>query len=211
MYKFSIKNQVKRLRREGDSLNEIALKIHLPKSTISRWCKNVVLSKSQLNKLFIKKIRGLKQGRIKGILSQRLKRLEKLKNYKVEGDKRFSRLSSNDVFIAGLFVYLAKGSKRNISFSDDDTVMIKFIVKWFETYFKITSERFIFTIFTPKKKAVAAKRLWIKHLGFPKKQFKIMKSDQERLNFRILKSTDLFYRILGLAYGFFKNHRASRG
>ena len=67
------------LRRRGYSFKDIAIKLSVSKSTVSRWCRGIKLTEKQKNKLFFKKVKGLKQGRIKGILTQKQKRLEKIK------------------------------------------------------------------------------------------------------------------------------------
>ncbi len=216
MFNLSLKNEVKRLRKRGFSLKDIksgiltSKRYSISKATLSRWCKHVKLSENQIKRLIIKKKKGLKQGRIKGILSQKQKRLQKIKNYKTEGEKKFSDISNREVFIAGLFMYLAGGSKKRISFTNSDPVILKFIVKWFEIFFKVPPEKFVFTVFTSKDKLKTARRSWSKGFGFPARQFKLVKSKQDSITFRVSKSTDLFYRLLGFVYGFFKSHNLSR-
>ena len=89
------------LRRQGYSFKDIALKVSVSKSTVSRWCRGIKLTEKQKNKLFFKKVKGLKQGRIKGILTQKQKRLEKIKNYKIEGEKKIEEISNKEFFVEG--------------------------------------------------------------------------------------------------------------
>lgn len=210
MIKLSSKIEARKLRRRGNSIESIANELSVSKSTASRWCRGVKLSKKQTQKLFIKKIKGLIQGRKRGILVKKYNRLNKIKNYKIEGEKRFNELSNQEIFIAGLFMYLAGGSKKRISFTSSDPVILKFMVKWFETFFKVPPERFVFKIFSRKSKIKTAKRFWAKEIDFPFKRFKVLRSKEDRLAFRISGSADLFYKILGLAYGFFKRYKLSR-
>lgn len=218
------------LRRQGYSFKDIALKVSVSKSTVSRWCRGIKLTEKQKNKLFFKKVKGLKQGRIKGILTQKQKRLEKIKNYKIEGEKKFEEISNKEFFVAGLSIYLVGGSKKSISFSVSDPVIANFMSKWLEVFFKVPSDRFRFLILlkhASKNKVKTVKRFWSKHLNFPISQFKVVNSSKlkqkkpskkldERLNgqygtltIKVSKSIDLFYKILGLAYGFFKNFKKS--
>lgn len=209
MIKLSSKIQARKLRRRGDSIESIANELSVSKSTASRWCHGVKLTEKQAQRLWTSKIKALKQGRKQAILVRKYKRLNKIKNYKTEGEKKFSDTSNRDVFIAGLFMYLAGGSKKRVSFTNSDPVILKFMVKWFEVFFKVPPEKFVFTVFTSKSKLKTAKRSWSKEFGFSSKQFKVIKSKQERFAFRVSKSTDLFYEIFGLAYGFFKKQKVS--
>lgn len=228
MTKSIIKIQAQRLRRGGYSLKDIAIKLSVSKSTVSGWCRGIKLTEKQSNLLFLKKIKGLKQGRIKGVLTQKQKRLEKIENYKIEGEKKFEEISNKEFFVAGLTGYLVGGSKKNVSFSASDPVIVNFMLKWLEDFFKIPPDRFKFLIlfkYASKNKVKTSKRFWSKYLKFPTHQFKIIYSSKskqkkstkklsERLNgqygtltIQVSKSTDLFYKILGLTYGFFKNFK----
>ena len=57
-HKISTRNDVIGLRKKGLSYSEIRRYIHLPKSTLSRWLRSVVLSEIQHKKLVAQRFRG---------------------------------------------------------------------------------------------------------------------------------------------------------
>lgn len=60
--RLELKQEAQKMRRNGISYNEIVSKLHIPKSTVSDWCKDVKLTKEQINNLYAAK----KQGALKG-------------------------------------------------------------------------------------------------------------------------------------------------
>jgi len=60
--KLEDKLKAQHLRRQGLSYREILLQINVSKDTISRWCRDIVLSKAQKNRLLGNKIYGQRKG-----------------------------------------------------------------------------------------------------------------------------------------------------
>ena len=56
MSKYELKAKAQALRREGVSINEIKDKLGISKSTVSFWCKDIILTEAQYKK--IKRRRG---------------------------------------------------------------------------------------------------------------------------------------------------------
>ena len=55
--KIKEKNQALKLRKQGLSYNEIREKIPVSKDTLSRWCRDIVLSPGHMEKLLQKRLK----------------------------------------------------------------------------------------------------------------------------------------------------------
>lgn len=108
-----LKQKAQNLRKEGYSYNKIIALLHIPKSTVSDWCKDVSLNKEQISQLYKSK----KQGAIKGsyIASQNKikQRLEITQKLFLIGKKVIGALSKRDRFIAGVAFYSSEGTKTD--------------------------------------------------------------------------------------------------
>ena len=50
MARFKEKNKALLLRKKGESINDIAKKIKVSKSIVSRWCRDIKLTSEQIEK-----------------------------------------------------------------------------------------------------------------------------------------------------------------
>ncbi len=79
------------MRENGESLGDISKNLHIAKSTLSFWCKDIILSESSIRKI---KTKG-KDKSVRGLLRFYLKWL-KLRN--VEKESLIFRLTLNEFF-----------------------------------------------------------------------------------------------------------------
>ncbi len=217
MAKSELKIKARNLRKSGNSIKDIARDLHVPKSTISGWCSDIELTERQIEALMQRKEGAIRRGQINGALKNKQKRLEIVRRYEVEGLKAFPKLSRAEYFIAGLVLYLAEGSKkdRNIDFVNSDPAVIKFMLHWFYMFFDLNWNNFVFRVSINKihqSRDSIVQKYWADFLKVPMQQFRktvFLKSKQNKryenhetyfgtFRFRMLKSTDLSYRILGL-------------
>lgn len=70
-----------KLRRKGESIKRIAQILKIAKSTVSLWCQEIKLTKSQIEALHIRMVRGGYKGRLKGALLQKERREIKVKMF----------------------------------------------------------------------------------------------------------------------------------
>ena len=214
--------KARKLRKEGLSIIKIAALLKIAKSSISLWCRDIELTEAQKLALIASKEDGLKRGQLMGAESQKKRRLDKIEQYRLEGINRLSNLSLEQYFSSGLTLYLAEGSKeRRIIFTNSDPRIVKFMMNWFKTFFKIKTENFTFyliinEIHKPREEIV--KNYWSNYLNISLMQFRktsFVKNKQKKIyenydryygtvHFQILKSTELSYRIRGLLAGLFE-------
>ena len=205
------------LRKNGLSIKEIAKKINVSKSTVSRWCSDIELTKEQIQKLDENQILGAYRGRLIGARIQLEKRLKIINDFKKLGKKEIGSLSGRDLLIAGLSLYLGEGSKKRnqIQFTNSDPEIIKFMIKWFKLIIGISQDRFALNVFINelhKNRAENIMSFWSNVIGMPSDQFNktvFIKSKSKKvyensdkyfgtLAIRVKKSSRIQYKILGL-------------
>lgn len=220
MAKSKQKLKAGQLRRQGKSIKEIAGLLDASRSTISIWCRDIKLTPRQIRLLNEKMIAGGHKGRLKGAAIQKERKREKIERYLIAGKKEIGLLSVREFLIAGLCLYWGEGNRKKpgVRFFNSDPEMIKFILRWFKEMFGIENERYIIYIMINqihKGRINDVKRYWKNALGLPnncfrkptlikaksKKVYENFKQHYGTLNIRISKSTDLYYRILGLIKG----------
>lgn len=216
MAKSLLKIEARKLRKEGISIRDIAKNLNISKSTVSLWCADIILTEEQIKNLLQLKSNAIKAYQLNGAFSNRKKKLDKIESYKKEGLAKFKNISNKEFFMAGLALYIAEGRKnRRVTFTNSDPRIIKFMLKWFETFFNKSFEEISFYIYineSHKERGVVVKSYWVNYLNVPASQFRklvFIKSKHKKiyenhnnhfgtLHCEVLKSSDLLYKINGL-------------
>jgi len=138
--KLNLKPKAIKLRRKGYSINDIAKILRISESTASLWCRKIILTSKQKKNLeertnkklqkFFKMVEKQKQDRTK--IKNKIQR---------EAEREIGGLSKRDLFIAGIALYWAEGFKHQsegrIGFCNSDPAMIKFMINFLVSHFKI--------------------------------------------------------------------------
>lgn len=124
------------LRRQGLSYREILLQINVSKDTISRWCKDIVLSQEQKDRLIKNKSFGQRKGSQVSADNKRQARILRTETIFKEAKKELGSLTKRDRFIAGITLYAGEGSKGDGrgAFANSDPKIIKFMIDWFKEF-----------------------------------------------------------------------------
>lgn len=137
-----------KLRKQGKTYTEIQreLKMRIPKSTLSGWCKDVELPKEYQKR--IKKIilKNAQKGRTVALIVNRVKR-EKLLNALRAKNEHFVRyLNKNVCKLLLSILYLGEGSKhksaRELRLGNADSEIIKFYLKLLYKCFPVSKKKF---------------------------------------------------------------------
>jgi len=141
--KLEQKELAKSLRKKGYSYGKIKIITGLSKDTISRCCRDIVLTGFQIKQLDLNRQHGQTLASLKGAKSNQLKRINSEKILLEEGVNQVGKISSRDKFIAGIMLYQAEGSKTNnaVEFTNSDPDTIKLMVNWFEIYCQISKDK----------------------------------------------------------------------
>lgn len=141
--KLEEKGTVQKLRSEGLSYGEIQKQVKVSKDTISRWCKDVILSPKQLDRLLQNKLNGATKGRLIGAKKQQNERIERSKLLFEKGVSKIGKLTKRDRFIAGVGLYIGDGGKgdKRFAFSNSDPKTIKLMSQWLTEFFDISPDK----------------------------------------------------------------------
>lgn len=140
MTKETNKNLARRLRQEGKSYSEILKLIKVSKSTISLWLRDMPLSEKQK-----KQMEGRTKSRYAGSKARQQTRINVTKEIIENSKKESTDLLGNKLFLSGLMLYWAEGTKRGqeaVIFSNSDPNMIRLMMEWFRKVCQVKEERF---------------------------------------------------------------------
>ncbi len=162
----SLKATAIELRKRGLSYGEIKKKLHVSKSTLSYWLKDIRLTEEQRKRFYTANVLLLSRG----AQSQKERRLreiaEIIKNAKKEVSSSIS-LESYRLFGAAL--YWAEGNKKNsLGITNSDPYLILFMVKWFEKIFDVPPNTLkAWLNIYPQQNELEIKKFWSQLTGIP--------------------------------------------
>lgn len=163
------------LRRRGKSFDEIRSVIpNLPKSTLSGWFKDIELTDEQLRNLEKRIQNKLEKARFASAKTNREKRIQRTLQIFNEAKKEFPNFSINPLFLVGLSMYWAEGSKRGgtVEVINSDIEVIKLMIKWFNKFLGVPVEKMRFRLYTHKQFAhEESEKFWARELDVNLSQF----------------------------------------
>lgn len=223
--KENFKNQAIKLRQEGCSYSEILKNIPVAKSTLSLWLRSIGLSRKQKQRLTLKKLTSAR----KGAERKKEQRIESELKIKTEARNEVGKISEREAWLAGVMLYWAEGSKQKdtnvsvaIKFSNSDSRMLLFFVRWLKKYLHVSDEDIVFEIFIYliyKERKKEFVEYWSKELKYPVSKFEkvyfkkhsVKSSRKNKQNnyhgqvvIRVKRSTNLNRKITGWIDGFNK-------
>lgn len=157
--------------------SEILRKVPVAKSSLSLWLRSVVLAKGQRHQLTAKK----RLAQMKGAAARHQQRIKLIQTIGKEAKQDMRRLDDSHLWLAGIMLYWAEGSKEkeyNIgqptTFNNSDPKMIKLFIKWLTDVVKVPKKNIGFSIYihetTNSEKALY---FWSKNLSCDKKNIKV--------------------------------------
>lgn len=203
-----------KLRKQGLSYTQVQKQVHVSKDTLSRWCRNVILSSSQLEKLLERKLVGGEKGRIIGAKVLQEKRVAETKRLFDEGKHEVNKLSKRDRFLLGIALYAAEGTKtdRQIGFSNSDPKLIKFMMQWFRDFCNLNQEKVRARIWIHSNRSESdAKIFWTKITALPLSQFGKSYIAENKVNSKKIRKHIHLNGILGITTTNAKVHRKIMG
>lgn len=128
------KRQAIKLRQQGLSYREIRQIIpNLSKGTISGWLKNITITEENKSQISSRAKTILQKAQLKGAWTNKKKAESRINQIQNEATSQFAKLVRKDLFIAGIMLYWAEGSKKSrcFQFMNSDprliAVMLKFL------------------------------------------------------------------------------------
>lgn len=175
MAKFEERQKAHRLRKKGNSIKAIAAKLGVSKSTVSLWCRDIVLTTKQIEQLKANAISAGHRGRMIGTQRNQQKRLDEIQNYELSGKKEIGKMTKRDLIILASALFWAEGAKTGsrFMFINSDPNMILCIYRYLMTVEKISPDRLFLTvqinrIHEPRIQKVI--KFWSELLDLPRQQ-----------------------------------------
>lgn len=175
----SVKDRAVKLRKEGMTYAEILSKLgtHIPKSTMSYWCRDIVLSDEYVQRVNRMVQDNLQKARKKSVIIRQEREAEKLQNL-LDGNRHLAiKIQDNDVAkIALAVLYWGEGGKRwrsgSLYFGNSDERMILFYLKLLRQCYVLNDSKFRCTVQCRADQNIKKlQQHWSKITGIPLKQF----------------------------------------
>ncbi len=213
------------LRKKGLSIGNIANEIGVSKSTVSYWCRDIVLSHAQVKHLG----KQQKTAAVTALLAyaerRRRDRISRTNHLFKRGSLDVGKVSKRDLFMVGLALYWGEGYKKGndeFGFTNSDPETIRVIIRWLKDIYGVEKENLILRVSINQlhnKRELVVVSYWSKVTKIPKSQFTktsfIKTASKKRylnhnehfgtLRVKVRRGADLRRRILGSINALGKN------
>ncbi|MBI3306043.1 hypothetical protein HYZ82_02820 [Candidatus Nomurabacteria bacterium] len=164
----TVREQVLKLRKEGNSYNYISQETGISKSTLSGWLSNIPYTP---NKTTIERI-GM--ARATSGYAKAAQKLKSIKDAAEKAKKDIGKITKRDLFMLGIGIYIGEGSKTGNSMRiiNADPKIIKFTIGWFEKICDLSRENFRIRLHVyPDNNIKECVNFWSSISGIPLRQF----------------------------------------
>jgi len=178
MYNMLLKQQILELRRQGKTYGEIKsiVKINIPKSTLSNWCKNILLSQDQRDRINRLTNDNLVRARLLAVQVNKVKRIKYLETV----DKRIKHIpklvrNKNVAKVTLAILYLGEGAKSKkdyLMFGNSDPAVINLFLSLLRYSYTLDERKFRCTVQCRADQNIKKlEKFWIKVTNIPYSQF----------------------------------------
>ena len=179
-----LKVRALQMRKRGASITKIRGRLHISKSTLHEWFKNIKLTKRQIEKLRRNSLMALALARRRAVFwhhEQKRKRLKEAKNAAQLTLNKINETDMTTLELALAILYLGEGSKANTetAIGSSDPMILKFFLSCLTRLYnfditKIRCELYLRWDQNPNK----IKRYWSNTLRLPLHCFKGINMDK---------------------------------
>lgn len=159
------------MRKKGMSYSQIKEKLGISKSTLSGWLYNMPLSEKR-----IRELRADNPVRIERYRNtMRAKKEARLKEVYKKVSKDIGNLSKRDLFLAGLFLYWAEGSKTTrgtVGLTNTNPTMLKFYINWLKLFGYSKKDFSVHLHLYSDMNIKRQEKYWSRELDIPLSQFR---------------------------------------
>lgn len=153
---------------------EIAKRVKVSKSTLSRWLEELPLSDERMLELRREAWSRGEAKREQFRRTMRAKRDKREEQVYLVQKKKLSKISKQSLFISGLMLYAAEGDKKSraeIAFSNTDSVMVAFFARWLEEFLGIEQSKLRIQLHLYENMDIHTEEaFWKKQLGMKQSQ-----------------------------------------
>jgi transcriptional regulator with XRE-family HTH domain len=131
--KVAARERARELRADGWSYNAIAVELGVAKSSVSVWCRDIVLTEEQREALML----PVAEARLKRAATARAMRIRRTEVIQDAAASEIGHVSDRELFLIGVTLYWAEGSKakpwrtgERVSFINSDVSVVRVCVAW---------------------------------------------------------------------------------
>jgi transposase-like protein len=145
-YPEELREEARRLRREGYSLNEISAQLGPPKNTLTLWVRGIELTPEQRQRLHEREIAATGRNRALAMMAHRQARLDRIDKAQKQAEALLETLDDwcHINQIAAAMLYLAEGAKAETAFAfgNSDPQIIRYWLYLLRTSFTLDEAKF---------------------------------------------------------------------
>jgi len=181
---YKLRPTATRYRRQGYSIRSIEKLLGIPRSTLSGWFQDIVLSKKQqqdILKRWKKSLRKAQEKAGKWHHAQKEKRIQKGETQALATLKKINIFRKEHLELAIALLYLGEGSKKNTEtgLGSSDPLILKFFIAILRTVYKVSTEKMRCELYIrADQNPYRIKQFWSKELQLPIKNFRQVNIDK---------------------------------
>ena len=165
--------EARRMRRdEGLSLNEIAARLQVSKSSVSLWARDIVLTEPQIAQLTAQN--PLYNGQMRSSQLSKIRSRAVRTGYQEAGRSRARQ--GDSLHMAGCMLYWAEGSKGrcDVAFTNSDPEMVAFFVHFLERCYGVQKHEIAVYVncFDDQEAVDVIEDFWLDRLELPRTQIR---------------------------------------
>ena len=215
----TLKQKALQLRKQGKSYLQIHQSIHVSKSTLSLWLRDVKLSDALVQKIYTRGKQKSIEALVKRNKEQTNVAAEKASKIRKIFAREIGTVSKKELFYLGLALYIGEGYKRGsegaawkcVDVANSDPDVIRIMMRFFRECCIVEDKNFrIYLSLHDKKNEEMAIEYWVRLTGlkrdnFIKTSFTQASSTKYKYPRRLvygtvhirIYNTDLFHQIIG--------------
>ena len=172
-----LREQAQALRQQGRSIADIVTALQASKSTVSYWCRDITLSKSQQSALAEKQRTAGSIGRLRAAEIKRARRMSHVRTETERGARAVGALSQRDLFMLGLALYWGEGYKsgnEECGLTNSDPAIITAFIEWLRRIYAVPAADLILRVSvngTHRHRVPSIEKYWSQTTGIPLSQF----------------------------------------
>ncbi len=173
-------------RKNGTSIRDIEKRLGIPRSTLSGWLRDILLTKEQNEKLSSNWNNALVHARKKAVIwhnTQKEKRVRAAENLALLSLSNLNTTNISVIELALAMLYLGEGGKgEQTAMGNSDPVILKFFVSVLTNIYKIDIQKMSCTLnLRADQNPEEIKNFWAHALNLPLQNFKGISFDKRTL------------------------------
>ena len=122
------------MRKTGHSYPEISRFLNIPKTSVSRYVKNVKIAPEYYNRWLDRK------------RSSKLLLINNLKKAKIEAENKITDISEKESVLIAAVIYWCEGAKKDFSFINSDPMLVATFLRSLRRGFNLSNDRFTISL-----------------------------------------------------------------